>query len=56
MHWYVVFGYFKLAGILQQIYARYKNGQTTDERFAAFGERVRTLILHAEDLSRTGEV
>jgi aminoglycoside phosphotransferase (APT) family kinase protein len=56
MHWYVVFGYFKLAGILQQIYARYKNGQTTDERFATFGERVRTLILHAEDLSRTGAV
>ncbi|HET7272033.1 MAG TPA: phosphotransferase family protein [Rubrobacter sp.] len=56
MHWYVVFGYFKLAGILQQIYARWKNGQTTDERFATFGERVRTLILHAEDLSHTGEV
>jgi aminoglycoside phosphotransferase (APT) family kinase protein len=56
MHWYVVFGYFKLAGILQQIYARWKNGQTTDERFATFGERVRTLILHAENLSRTGEV
>ena len=31
MHWYVVFGYFKLAGILQQIYARYKDGQTTDD-------------------------
>jgi len=56
MHWYVVFGYFKLAGILQQIYARYKSGQTTDERFATFGDRVRTLILHAENLSRTGEV
>ena len=56
MHWYVVFGYFKLAGILQQIYARYMNGQTTDERFATFGERVRTLILHAENLSRTGDV
>jgi aminoglycoside phosphotransferase (APT) family kinase protein len=56
MHWYVVFGYFKLAGILQQIYARYKNGQTTDERFATFNERVRTLVIHAETLSRTGEV
>src|SRR5215210_2291460 len=56
MHWYVVFGYFKLAGILQQIFARWKNGQTTDERFATFGERVRTLILHAENLSRTGDV
>jgi aminoglycoside phosphotransferase (APT) family kinase protein len=56
MHWYVVFGYFKLAGILQQIYARWKNGQTTDQRFATFGRRVKTLILHAENLSRTGEV
>jgi aminoglycoside phosphotransferase (APT) family kinase protein len=54
MHWYVVFGYFKLAVILQQIFARYEKGQTRDERFARFGERVRTLILHAERLSRTG--
>jgi aminoglycoside phosphotransferase (APT) family kinase protein len=56
MHWYVVFGYFKLAAILQQIYARWKRGQTEDERFADFGERVRTLVLHAENLTRTGEV
>jgi aminoglycoside phosphotransferase (APT) family kinase protein len=56
MHWYVVFGYFKLAGILQQIFARWKSGQTQDPRFATFGERVRTLILHAENLSRTGDV
>ncbi|HZF59015.1 MAG TPA: phosphotransferase family protein [Rubrobacter sp.] len=56
MHWYVVFGYFKLAGILQQIFARWKNGQTKDERFATFDERVRTLILHAENLSRTADV
>ena len=52
MHWYVVFGYFKLAAILQQIYARWKNGQTKDERFADFDERVRTLILHANDLTQ----
>jgi aminoglycoside phosphotransferase (APT) family kinase protein len=56
MHWYVVFGYFKLAAILQQIFARWKNGQTEDERFADFGKRVRTLILHAENLTRTGDV
>ena len=56
MHWYVVFGYFKLAAILQQIFARWKNRQTEDERFADFGKRVRTLILHAENLTRTGEV
>jgi aminoglycoside phosphotransferase (APT) family kinase protein len=56
MHWYVVFGYFKLAGILQQIFARWKDGQTKDERFAAFGGKVETLILHAEKLARTGDV
>jgi aminoglycoside phosphotransferase (APT) family kinase protein len=54
MHWYVVFGYFKLAVILQQIYARYHKGQTKDDRFAAFGRHVRSLILHSERLSRTG--
>ena len=52
MHWYAVFGYFKLAAILQQIYARWKKGQTRDERFADFDERVRTLIVHANDLAR----
>lgn len=51
MHWYMVFGYFKLAVILQQIYARWKKGQTRDERFASFDRRVRTLILHANDLT-----
>jgi aminoglycoside phosphotransferase (APT) family kinase protein len=56
MHWYVVFGYFKLAAILQQIYARWKGGQTKDERFADFGGRVRTLLLHAENLTSTGDV
>ena len=51
MHWYMVFGYFKLAAILQQIYARWKKGQTKDERFADFDERVQTLILHANGLT-----
>ena len=56
MHWHMVFAYFKLAVILQQIYARWKKGQTKDERFATFGERVENLILHAERLSRTGDL
>lgn len=51
MHWHMVFAYFKLAVILQQIYARWKKGQTKDERFATFGERVENLIVHAEQLS-----
>jgi aminoglycoside phosphotransferase (APT) family kinase protein len=56
MHWYMVFGYFKLAAILQQIYARWEKGQTTDERFADFDERVRTLILHANHLAEGGDL
>jgi aminoglycoside phosphotransferase (APT) family kinase protein len=56
MHWYMVFGYFKLAVILQQIYARWKKGQTRDERFADFDRRVRTLILHANDLAEKGDL
>jgi aminoglycoside phosphotransferase (APT) family kinase protein len=56
MHWYMVFGYFKLAVILQQIYARWKKGQTGDARFANFNQRVRTLILHALDLAERGEI
>jgi aminoglycoside phosphotransferase (APT) family kinase protein len=47
MHWYLTFAYFKLAVILQQIYARWVRGQTQDPRFAPFGSAVRTLIAHA---------
>jgi aminoglycoside phosphotransferase (APT) family kinase protein len=35
---YVIFGLFRLAGILQQIYYRYYHGQTQDKRFADFGQ------------------
>jgi aminoglycoside phosphotransferase (APT) family kinase protein len=56
MHWYMVFGYFKLAVILQQIYARWKKGQTQDERFADFDQRVQNLILHAKSLAEKGNL
>ncbi len=56
MHWHMVFGYFKLAVILQQIYTRYKKGQTQDERFADFGKKVRNLITHANALAEKGEL
>jgi aminoglycoside phosphotransferase (APT) family kinase protein len=56
IHWYVVFGYFKLAVILQQIYARWHSGQTKDERFAYFDERVKNVIFHAYELSRKGDL
>ena len=51
MHFYMTLAYFKLAGILQQIYARWKRGQTQDPRFAVFGERVHLLIQHAAQLA-----
>jgi aminoglycoside phosphotransferase (APT) family kinase protein len=56
MHWYMVFGYFKLAVILQQIYARWHYGQTKDERFANFNERVKNVIIHAHDLAQKGDL
>jgi len=42
--YYEVFGLFKVAVVLQQIYFRYRRGQTQDERFAQFDVRVRGLI------------
>ncbi|MBN9657795.1 MAG: phosphotransferase family protein [Acidobacteria bacterium] len=41
--WYEIFGVFKLAVIVQQIYFRWRQGQTADARFAHFDEMVREL-------------
>ena len=43
-----VFGLFRLAVIIQQIWARYRAGQTTNPAFAGFGDAVNTLINRAE--------
>jgi aminoglycoside phosphotransferase (APT) family kinase protein len=43
VRWHEVLGIFKLAVILQQIYFRWKAGQTRDERFAVLGAQVRDL-------------
>ncbi len=40
---YYSFGLYKLAVIVQQIYARYVRGLTGDPRFAGMNERVATL-------------
>lgn len=37
---YFAFGSFKVAAIIQQIYARYRKGLTTDQRFASLNEAV----------------
>jgi aminoglycoside phosphotransferase (APT) family kinase protein len=48
---YEVFAVFKLAVVIQQIYARYVRGQTDDPRFAALGERVASLATIATALA-----
>ena len=46
---YYCFGVFKLAGIVQQIYARYVRGATNDARFATLHRMVGVLERAAED-------
>lgn len=48
---YEVFAVFKLAVVLQQIFFRYRRGQTDDPRFAALGERVEWLARIATRLA-----
>jgi aminoglycoside phosphotransferase (APT) family kinase protein len=48
---YEVFGLFRLAVIVQQIWARYRAGSTTNPRFAAFGAATAVLLGRAERLA-----
>jgi aminoglycoside phosphotransferase (APT) family kinase protein len=52
IHFYLTFAYFKMAVILQQIYYRWKRGQTTDERFSRFGDFAQSLIHLAQELTQ----
>lgn len=54
LHFYQTFAYFKLSVILQQIYLRWRRGQTQDPRFAIFGSRIHTLIDYATRLASEG--
>lgn len=47
---YRVFGYWRIAVILQQIYYRFFHGQTTDQRFAGFGRAVQSMGTHCQEL------
>jgi len=53
---YYAFGLFKIAVIAQQIYARYRKGLTSDERFARLGEAVRLFGMIAERVTTTGAI
>ena len=47
LDFYMVFTYFKLAVVLQQIYYRWKLGQNNDERVVGFKEKIRNLMYHS---------
>ena len=51
-HWYEAFALWKTAIVVQQIYIRYKRGQTRDERFATYADRVPILLDEAWPLVR----
>ena len=53
---YYCFGLFKIAGIVQQIHARYVRGHTRDARFARLNEWVAVLGRQAEHALETGVV
>jgi aminoglycoside phosphotransferase (APT) family kinase protein len=49
--YYYVFGIFKIAVVLQQIYYRYHVGQTKDQRFAPFEQGAEMLFWKAKEAS-----
>jgi aminoglycoside phosphotransferase (APT) family kinase protein len=51
---YEVYGLFRLAGIAQQIWYRYKNGQTSNPAFAPFGPAVSFLLARCQALIERG--
>jgi aminoglycoside phosphotransferase (APT) family kinase protein len=51
LDWYVAFAYFKVGVICQQIYFRWYNGQTHDDRFAGHGTVAANLIRQAARVS-----
>ena len=50
LKFFEVFALFKIAVVIQQIYYRFVNGQTSDPRFANFGDRVTYLAERAATL------
>lgn len=56
MAFYLVFARFKIAVIVQQIYYRYHQGLTHDERFATMPERIKLLLRAALQTAETGAI
>jgi aminoglycoside phosphotransferase (APT) family kinase protein len=49
--YYEAFALFKIAVVIQQIYYRYRQGQTGDPRFASLGARVEALAVRANQVA-----
>jgi aminoglycoside phosphotransferase (APT) family kinase protein len=56
MSFYLVFARFKIAVIVQQIYYRYHQGLTHDERFATMPHRINLLFRAALETAETGAI
>ena len=56
MAFYLVFARFKIAVIVQQIYFRYHQGLTHDERFATMPQRIKLLLRAALQTAETGAI
>jgi aminoglycoside phosphotransferase (APT) family kinase protein len=56
MSFYLTFARFKVAVIIQQIYYRYAEGLTQDERFAAMPKRIHTLLRASRQCAESGKI
>lgn len=56
MAYYYVYGIWRLAVIIQQLYYRYVDGSTQDPRFKDYGKMVMALAETAREKIRTGEI
>jgi aminoglycoside phosphotransferase (APT) family kinase protein len=56
MNFYLAFARFKVAVILQQIYYRYHQGLTQDQRFASLPRKIGTLLRASLYTAETGEI
>ena len=53
---YLAFARFKLAVIVQQIYYRYHQGLTKDERFASMPDTIQMLLRASLHTAQTGRI
>lgn len=53
LHFYMAFTYFKTAVVMQQIYFRWFNGQTKDNRFSTLDQSIHSLMQYTNEIIET---